>query len=47
MLRRPPTVVPVSLDDAVQAGKIADALTHAFRTGKQVLFGDDGEAIYE
>lgn len=39
--------VPVSIDDAIQAAKIADALTYAFRSGKQVTFGEDGEAIYE
>ena len=41
-----PSAVPVSLDDAVQAAKIADALTHSFRKSVPVLFDDQGEAIY-
>jgi len=41
-----PSAVPVSLDDAVQAAKIADALTYSFRNSVPVLFDDQGEAIY-
>jgi len=39
--------VPTTPEDALQAAQIAIALTHSFRTGKPVLFGDDGEPILD
>ncbi len=32
-------------EDALEAGKIACALQHSFRTGEPVYFDDDGQAI--
>lgn len=37
--------VPSTLDDGLEAAKIAVALTHAFRTNKPVDFDAEGEAI--
>lgn len=37
--------VPVSIDDAVKAAKIADALTISFRTGQPVFFDEQGQII--
>lgn len=37
--------VPTTPEDALQAAQIAIALTHSFRTGVPVVFGDDGEPI--
>lgn len=37
--------VPTTPEDALKAAQIAIALTHSFRNGVPVLFGDDGEPI--
>lgn len=37
--------VPTPAEDALKAAQIAIALTHSFRTGVPVVFGDDGEPI--
>lgn len=39
--------VPTTAVDALQAAQIAVALTHSFRQGKPVLFGEDGEPILD
>lgn len=37
--------LPVNVQDALEATKIATALTHSFRSGQPVYFDDKGEAI--
>jgi myo-inositol 2-dehydrogenase/D-chiro-inositol 1-dehydrogenase len=37
--------LPVNVQDALEATKIAAALTHSFRSGQPVYFDDRGEAI--
>ena len=39
--------VPSTLQDGLEAAKIAIALTHSFRSGQPVAFDDQGEAILE
>lgn len=39
--------LPVNVQDALEASKIAAALTHSFRSGKVVYFDQRGEAILE
>ena len=39
------SALPVNLHDALQASKIAYALTLSFRAGVPVFFDDDGEII--
>ncbi|RSH87063.1 hypothetical protein EHS25_003552 [Saitozyma podzolica] len=38
--------VPTPPQDALEAAQIAMALTHSFRTGMPVFFGDDGQPIF-
>lgn len=45
MLNLPPLAVPTTPLSALEAAKIAMALTHSFRVGKPVYFDDEGEAI--
>lgn len=37
--------VPVSVIDALEASKIATALTHSFKTNTPVFFDEEGEPI--
>ena len=39
--------VPVFASDALEATKIAAALTESFRRGKPIFFDDEGEAILD
>lgn len=39
------TPLPVTLDDAVEAAKIAIGLTWCFRSGKTVYFNEEGNPI--
>lgn len=39
------TAVPTTLDDALEAAKIAVGLTLSLRSGQQVLFDDDNFPI--
>jgi len=39
------SALPVNLHDALQASKIAYALTLSFRAGVPVFFDDDGEIL--
>lgn len=39
------SALPVNVQDALEATKIAAALTHSFRSGQPVYFDDQGEAI--
>jgi hypothetical protein len=42
----PLLAVPTPPQDALEAAQIAMALTHSFRTGMPVFFGDDGQPIF-
>jgi hypothetical protein len=41
------TAVPVLAKDALEATKIAAALTESFRRGKPIFFDEEGEAVLD